>query len=384
MSIRAFLIADVSSSTGNGAFRAMRIGRDGLAALLLAVPAAVLPTLPAAMPAILLATLLAILPTALPAAAETALKFTLDGRIEVANAPFFVALDRGLFKEAGLDVTIAASAGGIEPLTRVASGSHDIGIADINALIRFRDQNPAAPVKAIYVVANRPGYAVIGRKSRGVAHPEDLNRKRIGIPAAENAALAWPAFARLNGVDLATVQTLNVGAAVREPMLAAGEVDAVTGVGFGSPITLREKGVPAEDITTMLMGRFGVALYGTVIIVNTAVLAERPDAVRGFLKVVNAAIKDTVGDPAAAIGSVLRHANGIASPAIELERLRVVIRDSISTRETRRNGLGDVDPARFDAGLEQLAVSHGFKNRPSLADVFDPSYLPPAEERRVN
>lgn len=317
------------------------------------------------------------------ASAQTPLKLTLEGSIDGASAPYLLAEERGYFKDQGLDVTIEPSAGGLEPITRVASGQFDIGVADINSVIRFRDQNPSAPVKVVFVVGNRPGYAIIGRKSRGVTEPTDLAEKRLGTPPADGASAAWPAFAKLNGVDPAKVQVVNVGVPVREPMLAAGEIDAATGTSFSSPLALRQKGVPADDITTMVMGRYGLALYGASIIVNAKVLEEKPDAVRAFLRGLLAGIKATISDPAAAIPVVMQRMEG-GNPEVELERLKVAIRDTIATSMVRAKGLGDIDPVRFAEGIDQLALSYSFKNRPKLADLFDPSFMPPAEARRIN
>ena len=58
--------------------------------------------------------------------------------------------------------------GALEPIERVASGAYDMGFADINSLIKFRDAKPATPIKAVFMLYNRPPYAVIGRKSRGI------------------------------------------------------------------------------------------------------------------------------------------------------------------------------------------------------------------------
>lgn len=328
----------------------------------------------------------AIITAAVPspiAYAQAPLKLTLDGRIDGPSAPYLLAQERGFFKAEGLDVSIEPSVGGLESITRVASGQFDIGVADINALIRYRDQNPGTPVRAVFVVSNRPGYAIVGRKSRGVATPADLIDKRLGAPSAENASAVWPSFAKLAGVDPAKVQVLNVAVPVREPMLAAGEIDAATGTSYSSPIALREKGVPADDITTMVMGRFGLALYGASIIVNAKVLEEKPDAIRAFLRGLLAGLRETVNDPAAAIPSVMRRMPG-GNPEIELERLKIAIRDTIATRAVRESGLGVIDPERFDLGLQQMSVSYSFRNRPRLADLFDPSFMPAADARQIN
>ena len=166
------------------------------------------------------------------AAAETNVKFTLDFKFEGPSAPFLVGLDKGYYKAEGLNVTIDSAAGSLEPINRVASGTYDMGFGDINSLIKFRDANPATPIKAVFMVYNRPPFSVVGRKSRGIAKPKDLEGKKLGAPAPDGAYAQWPIFVQANGIDASKVTIENVGFPVREPMLAAGQVDAITGFSF--------------------------------------------------------------------------------------------------------------------------------------------------------
>jgi NitT/TauT family transport system substrate-binding protein len=69
---------------------------------------------------------------------------------------------------------------------------------------------------------------------------------------------------------------------------------------------------------------------------------------------------------------------------LELERLRTVIRDNILTGEVKRNGIGGIDPARFDRSIDQIAEGFKFQKRPAAADIFDDSFLPPPGGRMIN
>src|SRR5262245_3802768 len=84
------------------------------------------------------------------------LRLSLDWRLEGPSAMFAVAQDRGYFREEGIDVAVDEGAIPLDPVNRVASGSHDFGFADINALIKYRDQHPNAPIKAVFMVYNKP------------------------------------------------------------------------------------------------------------------------------------------------------------------------------------------------------------------------------------
>ena len=193
-------------------------------------------------------------------------------------------IDKGYYKAEGLDVTIDTAGGSLEPLNRIASGTYDIGFGDINSLIKFRDANPNVPIKAIFMVYNKPAFSIVSRKSRGVVKPKDLEGKKLGAPAPDGAYAQWKIFTQANNIDASKVTIENVGFPVREPMLAAGQVDAITGFSFSSYINLKDRGVPADDIVVMLMADYGVNLYGNAIIVNPKFAAEKPEAVKKFLR----------------------------------------------------------------------------------------------------
>lgn len=315
--------------------------------------------------------------------AQTPVKFTLDWKFEGPAAPFVVAIDRGYYKAEGLDVTMDTAGGSLEPLNRLASGTYDIGFGDINSLIKFRDANPGVPLKAIFMVYNKPPFSIVARKSRGVTKPKDLEGKKLGAPAPDGAYAQWPIFVKANNIDAAKVTIENVGFPVREPMLAAGQVDAITGFSFSSYINLKDRGVPADDIVVLLMADYGVNLYGNAIIVNPKFAAEKPEAVKGFLRALLKGLKDTVKDPTSAVDSVIRR-NDVAKKDVELERLQMALKDNILTPEVKAIGFGNIVPARLDAAIDQIALTYNFKAKPKAGDIFDPSFLPPDADRLMN
>jgi len=318
-----------------------------------------------------------------PAAAQTAVKFSLDGRIEGPDAPFFVPLDRGFFKAEGLEVTIDEGASPLDPINRVAAGGYEMGFADFNTLIKYRDQHPSTPIKAVFVVYNKPPYAIVSRKSRGIAEPRQLEGKRLGAPTAGSTFAEWPLFAKLNNIDMSKVTIETIAIAVRAPMLAAGQIDAALGSSFRIYVDLKDRGVAVDDIVLMPMANYGVKLYGNVIIVNSKFAAEKPEAVQGFLRAYLKGLKESIRRPGEAVESILKR-DDAAKKDVELERLRMAIRENVITPEVRADGLGGVDNARLDESIEQLALVHAFKVKPKPADVFDAAFLPPVAERRVN
>jgi NitT/TauT family transport system substrate-binding protein len=317
------------------------------------------------------------------AQAQTGIKLSLDERLEGPAALFLLPQDRGYYRSEGLDVTIEEGSSALEPITRVASGGYELGFADINALIRYRDQNPAAPVKAVFMLFNTPPFAIVGRKSRGISDPKSLEDKKLGGSPAGATYDQWPIFAKLNDVDPAKVAVEKIGVPVRAPMLAAGQLDAVLGYSFRVYVDIKDRGVPVDDVVLLPMANYGLNLYGGAIIVNSKFAAEKPEAVAGFLRAFLKGLKDTIRNPSAAVDSVVKRED-LGKKEVELERLRMAIRDNIVTPEVRANGLGAIDGARLTEAINQIALTYAFKAKPKASDIFDPAFLPDAADRKLN
>jgi NitT/TauT family transport system substrate-binding protein len=314
---------------------------------------------------------------------QTSVQFTLDRPLDAAAAPFVLASASGLFRSEGLAVATNIAGGSPDAIARVASGSSDLALVDINVLIRFRDKAGAPPVKAVFVLFNKASYAVIARKSRGVRVLSDIEGKTLGVADGDFSIWFWPALAHQNGIKIARVNQAKFSPAVREPMLSAGQVDAVTGFSYLAGINLRDRGIPADDLAVLRYADYGCEAYGFALVVNPAFAAARPEAVKGFLRAVIAGTRLAIKDPAKAVDEVLTQMEGGARD-LELARLRAVIGDNILTDEVKRSGIGGIDPARFARSVDQLAEDVKFRVKPAPADIFDDSFLPASGSRLIN
>ena len=316
------------------------------------------------------------------ASAQTEIEFALDWKFEGPSAPYFMAIDTGLFADAGLEVNISEGNGSLDAIPKVATGAFPIGFADINSLMRFLDQNPDAPVKAVMMVYDKPPFAVVGRKSLGVEAPADLEGRVLGAPPPDGAWAQFPIFAAENDLDVSAITVEPVGFPTREPMLAEGQVAAVTGFSFSSTLNLKRLGVEADDISVILMADYGVQLYGNAIIVNTDFAAENPDVVSGFLGAVAAGWKAAIADPATAVESLIER-NPAADAGLETERLQMAIDANVLTDYVIENGMGGVDADRMAGAIEQTKSVYEFMNEPDMSLYFDASFLPAADARML-
>jgi len=313
---------------------------------------------------------------------ETPVRFALDWRFEGPAAPFFVAIDKGYYKAEGLNVSIDPGSGSVEGINRVASGAYEVGFADINSLVKYRDNPRNLPVKAVMMVYDTPAFSIVSLKKNGIAKPKDLEGKVLGAPAPDGAYAQWPIFVQANKIDASKVKIENIGFPVREPMLAQGKVDAITGFWFSSYMNLKANGVKGDDIVVLHMRDYGVDLYGNVIIANPDVMRLQPKVVSGFIRATIRGIQDTLANPDAAIDSLMKR-NPIAKRDVELERLKLSLEKNFVTPDVRKNGLGAVDMKRLERSIEQIGLTFQYSNKPKAADIFTAQYLPPREQRLV-
>ena len=314
-------------------------------------------------------------------AADTPLKFQLDWRFEGPAALFVHPEQKGYFKQAGLDVTVEA-ASGAGAIQRVASGTHDLGFADLAALMEFHANNPDAPNKpvAVMMVYNNTPAAVFALKKSGIAKPTDLSGKKLGAPVFDAGRRGFPIFAKANGVK--DVNWVSMDPPLRETMLVRGDVDAITGFGFTSLLNLEARGVKAADVLLMPYADHGVKLYGNAIIASQKLLKENPGAIKAFLAAFTKGAKEVMANPTAAIDYV-KQRDGIVNVPMEVRRLQLAIDTVIASPDARSEGFGQTVPSRLSLMASQVSDAYGTKTRVNPDAVWNGSFLPSKAELNV-
>lgn len=320
--------------------------------------------------------------SSLAAAQGTTVRFTLDWAFEGPGSPYLLALDRGYFAKQNLNVSIDRGFGSGDAVTKIASGTYDMGFGDINAMMEFNARNPAQRLVAVYMVYNAPPHAILVLKSSGIKTPKDLEGKTLAAPVGDASRRLFPAFAEANGIDASKIKWVSVDGGLREPMLARKQADGIAGFTFTSLLSLGQLGVKADEVTVFPYAQSISGLYGNAILVRADWARAHPDTVKGMLVAINQGLKDAIKDPSAAIAS-LQKKNALINPALETERLKLAMSGSVLTKDTRALGLGLVRPDRLKSSITVVQTAFDLPKVLTPTNVFDTSYLPPAAERKV-
>lgn len=307
-------------------------------------------------------------------------RLILDFAMQGQQSPFILAAEGGYFSRAGVDVDVDRGYGSGDAVTKVASGAYDMAFADIGAMIQFNGRQGGGRLVNVFQVYDLAPMAVLSLVKSNIHKPADLAGKRVASPQTSGSRVMFPLLAAANGLDLKSIQWIDVTAQLRETMLVRGQADATTAfiTDLGG---LNRLGIKPGDLNIMRYSDFGVATYGNCIITTTQFAERNPEAVKAVVAGFVAALKAAIADPAIAIAA-LKKRNSLQDDAVERERLDLVIANAIMTDEVRRNGLGSVVPARLQQTIDLVAKT--FDIPPAdPATVYRGDFLPARETLMV-
>ena len=316
------------------------------------------------------------------ASAQTKIRFTLDWIPGATHSAFFVALQKGYYKAEGLDVSIDRGKGSAEVVRQLASDTYDMGFPDINVVMDFNSKNPEQAFPVLMSGYEQAPAAIIVLKSSGITEPGQLNGKKLGSAANDATFKLFSVFASQTGIDVGSMQIQNIEPSLREVLLAQGKVDAIPGQIFNSLLELQAKGIKQADIAYFMYKDYGLQLYGNSVAASRRFLKEKPDAVRGFLRATVKGLKDVAHDPELGVKAALAF-EPLLNADIERERLRVAMSCCIVTENVRKAGYGDIDQERLGRMIALISRAYNLPRQPTVAEVFDASYLPPLKDRMI-
>lgn len=235
-----------------------------------------------------------------PASAEDKASLRLNWQLLGFHAPFYYGVDKGYYKEEGIDLTVSEGRGGGATAQAIGAGSDTFGLVDAGTVIV--SVTKGIPIKSVMSLMNSGVFAVVSRKDANINSAKDLEGKTISVTAGDALTALFPAVVSYNKLDESKIKFVNVDAASKVVAVLEKRADATLGSIDAQSFVMESKGVPAAVLS---YDDLGVKLVGFTLIANDSTLADNPDLVKRFVKATrksfDAALKDREGAVAAAV-----------------------------------------------------------------------------------
>ena len=280
------------------------------------------------------------------------------------HAMFYVALDKGYYREVGLDVEIQRGSGSGDTVNRVAAGSVEIGYADTPSILTGVGQG--APLHIVGMVYQTTPLTLWTRSDTGIRSIKDLAGRSLGAPAGDAHRVFFPALARANGLDPDSVRWVNMAPGAKIQSLAAGRIDATFYFLDGLP--LFHEALGKEKTVYFHWAQYGVNPYGNAFFVREDTLRARRDVVARFLDATYRGLQWTIQHPGEAVRVVPKYVAAAQPPLLE-EMLRAVL-NIMHSEEVSRRGLGWIDPQRMRYTVDLVEQYTRLERRIDPAQVY--------------
>lgn len=317
-------------------------------------------------------TLAAVASTALAFAAVAAEKvnFRLDWTIYGTHAPFFLALEEGLYAKEGLEVSISEGQGVTMQMQLVAQGGDPIGFIDLASTIRGVEQG--MPLKAVAGIMNSI-FVMISHADSPIKTPKDLVGKIVAMAPAESSAQLFPALLAAQGVEPDKVSVLSPAVGAKNALFLQRRADAIPAA---MNVQIAQLEAQGSKVHYFKFGDYDAEVMNHGIVVNTRYLAEKGQAVRGFLQATKAGFEAAQKDPARAVDAIIKRMPQQARNREVLIRQLVLSYDAMRTSNNAGKPFGWMSDKDWQSTADILTKYGGLTRKQPIERYYTNDFVP--------
>lgn len=283
-------------------------------------------------------------------------------------APWYVAQEKGFFREAGLEVNFDYRMD-IDALQLVAAGQMDFAIAGGDQVITARAQQiPVVYLASLY--AKFPP-TIIAKAESKINKPQDLKGKKLGLPLYGTNLLAAKAILKKAGVAESDVQLVDIGY-TQIPSLTSGKVDAVVGFANNEPVKLRANGYQVTELHAWDY----FSLVGHGLITGEKQLATSKPVVRKMVAATIKGMRYALAHPEETWMICQKHLPGLGAGQQSLEQEVLFTSMKLWESETtRQKGLGQSNPKDWEASQQLMKELGLIKQTTPVKKMLNLSFM---------
>ena len=303
----------------------------------------------------------------------TDVTFSLDFIVLGRHAPFYVAIEKGYFKEENLNVNIIAAKGTAQAIQNVESGLAQIAFTDVASLVVARASG--STVKVVSVIYQKAPFCFFSLDpGANVTKLSQFEGLRVGSNSGSYISNIAKAMMRKEGLDPNKLTVESIEPSARIAMLATRKIPAIDFFIMTKPAM--ERAVKDAKVTTFLFADHGLDLYSNGIGAKESYLKENPEVVKAFVRATLRGYQYALKHPVEAAELIQKHAKALNNQ-ITVEELKIV-EDLTVTPDVKKNGIGSFTAARMESSVAWMAENGGFpkEKAPKPQDVYATGFMP--------
>jgi NitT/TauT family transport system substrate-binding protein len=265
-------------------------------------------------------------------------------------APLALALEKGFYKEVGLDVSIEQGQGSGTTVQTVGSGADLFGLADSATMVLGKTaQNIPVKLLAVYTQTATMGLIYHADSDFNGDLATVKGKVVISSAGAADLRLLDPALASA-GLSQSDVQIQLVDTNARVPLFLQTPGAFLTGFATGDLLRVRSKEPGAKYVP---YADYGVIAYGTGLIASESTIEGKPDLVKKFVAASWKGWEEAVKDPDAAVAASLKLYPDLDAKLLT-DGLKIALEQQLHTPATKDHPIGWTDKGDWESMLEVL------------------------------
>jgi NitT/TauT family transport system substrate-binding protein len=285
------------------------------------------------------------------------------------HAPYYVALEKGYYKEVGLDVTIAEGTGSGTTAKLVGMGTDLIGQSDVASVAAAVTQG--IPIRVVCPIYKINGFSIITLEENKISTPKDLEGRKVGITTGDGPSKLWQGVVKANNLDESKVNYVTMGGEAKVGALVSGQVDAILAGADNDAIQVKEMG---KNVKVLRFAEVGVPTVGLSLIASNNAIKSNTETIRKFISASLKGWDDARKDPDGAITIMKKYI-----PALEVNVARGGLDAAIGSLFTDSSKtISDVSKEEWETSIQLLRDYMGLDDS-FPADTFYTTECMPTE-----
>jgi NitT/TauT family transport system substrate-binding protein len=299
---------------------------------------------------------------------ETPVSIRFSWKLKGEYAPFYVALDKGYFKELGLDVSLGEGAGAPATITSVMQGKDTATYAP--GIYGLQAVSKGLPLKLVALYHPATPMAIISLPTNPIRAPKDLEGKSYGVSVGDTVGDFLPVLCTLNKVDCSKIKRVNLNLNAMVTELVAQHIDATSAYATNDLPILKAKGI---DLVIMDLREHGLKVPGGSLIVSNTTIEEHPDVVRNLLAALEKGFAFCKNDPLESAGIIKKHWTTALDDSVVAEQIRQTLD---ATTVVPGKPIGWIDTKLLVTSLDQMKEAGQIDKIAPVGDYYTNDLLP--------